>query len=393
MSSSDDSGTPDAKAPTSEAKQRAAFALIAQVTLADHVDAHALRRVQLLGEDAVPALVEAAGFEERALRRFAVQALAAIGSRKGLASLLNVADEERGRNADLVAIALQGAAVVLRPTDAERVAPFAVEFLAHPSRFVRAAVADVLRVLEASGERDALLRLASDRDALVAERASLALAHLDLDTRASAAPADDVAPEGASTSTEQPLHPLVDRLASDDAVVRREAVAELSTLPGAGAMIARHLSSPHPHLRGAMLEAASTRRDPALFAPLRALIDAGRLDDHGRALALRGLTPDDGADLDALGRAVHALSHSNDLFVRAEAFACGIRAGVPHADELNDRGRRDPEEYVRERVAEAWGERPPKRSAAEPPGDASTRAPDVSPEVGPPETLITVRDA
>lgn len=402
MSTTDDSSDAAAAPPSSDAKQRAAFALIAQITLADHVDAHALRRIQLLGEDAIPALVEAATFEERALRRFAVQSLAAIASRKGLASLLNVADEERQRNADLVAISLQGAAAVLRPSDCARVAPFVLEFASHPDRFVRAAVADVLRVLDAREERQTLLRLAHERDAFVAERASLALAHLDMVGNAEPAapqqlgapasvgapvpaplPSHTPAPAYAPPTPEPPArsgHPLVDRLASEDAAERRHAVAELAEQPGATDLIARHLGSPHAHLRSSMLEAASARAEAALFRPLLAQIESTTLDDHALALALRGLVPDAGADLDVLGRAAHRFSQSNDLFVRAEAFACGIRGGVPYDDELYDRGRRDPEEYVRERVEEAWRHRPVFRNAPAPPLSEDDPLADTSPE-------------
>lgn len=322
-------------APDDAAREKAAYALVSEIALRDEVDERALRRVTLLGPPAIPALREAVGFRERAVRRFAVQALAAIGTRRAIAPLLNVIDAARDVDADLTAIALRGVIPSLEADDADRVGSFLVELAGHPDRFVRAAVADGLSRLGPDAFEDTLRQLVRDLDPFVAERAALALG--------SAAAPD--APEADG---------LVNRLAAHDGPTRLDAVAELAARDDRATFIATQLVTPHPRIRRGLLEAAARAGDPALALPLLELADAPATGDHDRALALRGVVWSEALDLAALGRALDRYSQSADLFVRAEAFAAGVRAGVPYADELFDRGLRDPAEHVRERVLEAW---------------------------------------
>lgn len=268
-----------------ETPQQRAYAIVSELALRGAPDANTLATVTALGVDAIPALRDAAAFDEPRLRRFAVQALAALGSRKTIATLLNIVDEERARTGDLCAIALRGVVDLLEPADAAKVGPFLCELGAHPDRFVRAAVADGLATLDADAHHDTLLRLTHDADAHVADTAKAAL------ERVGASPL--ATPRG-----------LLDR------------IEDLAT------------------------------------------------SDHERAMALRELQWDDDLDADALGRAMDRWSHHPDLFVRSEAFAAGIRCGVPYADELLARALRDPDLHVRERALAAYADAPADRSGA-----------------------------
>ena len=271
-----------------DAPQQRAYALVSELALRGTPDANTLAEVTALGEDAIPALRDAAAFKEPRLRRFAVQALAALQSRKTIATLLNVVDAERERPGDLCAIALRAVVAMLRAEDAPKVATFLLELATHPDRFVRAAVADGLATLDADAHHEVLLRLTRDADAHVRETATAAL-------------------ERVGASPEATPHGLLD------------------------------------------------------------LIEDLATPDHDRAMALQSLAWDDALDADALGLAMDRWSHHPDLFVRSEAFAAGIRCGVPFADELLARALRDPDLHVRERALAAYAEAPADRSGTSTP--------------------------
>ncbi|MFT5991693.1 MAG: HEAT repeat protein [Flavobacteriales bacterium] len=350
--------------------EKAAFSLVAELAVGGASSEEAFRKFGILGEHAVPALRDALDLAERPMVLLAAQALARIESRTVIAPLLNLAHTRRERDPEIVTFALRGVAANLRPEDTDRVLPFALEFREHADPFVRAALASVLGALEPERTHQELAMLAQDHDRFVAETAAAQI-------RLQGEGGDD----------------LVGRLGDMRGEVRLDAIADLLARDDADDVILLHLDTSLPKLRRTLLEAAAQRKSEGLATRLIDAIDAPETSDHDRALCLRGVVSARAISLDALGRTAHHFSQVADVFVRAEAFAMGIRCGVPHADELIDRALRDPEEHVQEVAAAAHAtanpDHPPREPARDP-APQSTSGPERESE---PASTTPVPDA
>ena len=330
----------------SEAEERAAAVLSSLVRRAAF-DAPAVRELAALGEAAIPALEAAIGADDSNARRLAVRALAALGVREGIATLLNVAGEEADRDAELVALALRGAIKALEPKHAERVTPFFVSLTSHDDPFVRAAAVDGLAAVRAPVAR-VFLRLRSDPDEFVADRAAAALG----------GDASEIVPDAADAAAllAEDL-PLLTGLASPKQSDRLSAVRTIVKASDGAAIINRLLPNEgHGVIRRALLEAASHLRSSELYATLRGIIEDPGARDGERALAFRALVvPDDVADAELVAM-VDRFGRTQDSLERASSADFGMRSGRPDVIEAAAKRLGDREPHVRESTARAFRE-------------------------------------
>lgn len=332
----------------SEPEERAAAAL-ASLVRREAFDAEAVRELASLGEAVVPALEDAVGGDDPNARRLAVRALAQLGLRSGIATLLNVVAAEAEGDPELVALALRGATKALEPRHAERVTPLLVSLCRHADPFVRAAAVDALAGVRAPVPK-VFLRLRSDEDEFVAERAKAALGN---------DPAELV-PDAAGDAELRPSDlPLLTDLASPKSSERLRAIRAIAD--GAdGATTVSRLLPPEEHggIRNALLEAALYLRSAELYPVLRSIIEAPYARDGERSLAFRALVvPTDVPDSELVAM-VDRFGCTRDPLERAAAADFGMRSGRADVIEAATRRLGDSDPHVRESVARAFRDLP-----------------------------------
>ena len=334
----------------SDAGERA-FALLTSLVRRGAFDFEAVRELSALGEDAVPALEAQLEIDDPRARLLAVRALVAIGARSGIATLLNLASNQRDEDAELVALALRGATEAITPADADKVTPLYVSFSTHPDPFVRAAATDGLAKVDASVPR-VFLRLSSDEDEFVAERARQALGE-------NAATLESSDESGADA----PLRPgdlqLLTMLASRTKSERLSAIQTIVS-SGDGAEIVNRLLPPEDHrtIRVALLESAQHLRDVGTYDVLRAIIEDPDARDGERSLAFRALAVPSTVTDDELVAMVDRFGRTRDPLERAAAATFGMRSGRTPVVEAAAAKLKDREGHVRASVAQVFRDEP-----------------------------------
>lgn len=333
-----------------EASEQDAYALLTSLVRRQAFDFEAVAELAAMGERAVSALEAQLEIEDPRARRFAIRVLAKIAARPGIASLLNVAMQERESDPELVALALRGATDALGPDDTAKVAKVFASFCQHDDAFVRAAAVDGLAKVEADVPR-LFLKLASDEDEFVADRAKAALG----DKAALASEAEGGSAGGLSASDLSLLTRLASRTKSERLGAIREIIAS-----GTGPETVSRLLDGEDHrmIRLALLETAHHLMSEGCYPALRSIIEDPEARDGERALAFQALVaPDSVADSELVAM-VERFGRTRDPFERAAAAAFGMRSKRVLVVEAASAKLRDDEGHVRETVARAFRDVP-----------------------------------